>query len=289
MNILYYCQLFIQSVEKGLNIKKIFPLLILLILLISSCSSISQTAPQLSSDRIKSPNNCPDKPINSLAINNVHQIEIGSQPVTETGQASTDKSLGYTFIAKSGQKLSYQTNDDICIWIYTPDNQIITSKYLSKSGRYIVQVSSPQGVRNFELKMSLDSLQSSAYPSTPSSIVSVQTNSLITAHPDPVSFVRNYYISLNNRQYSQTWSYLSPQFKRISGSYSEHQRWWNSVREIKIGDIKQVYQSDDSAKVEAELWYVLNNGRSFKDTKNYIYLIWSNDLNTWLFNNKSSS
>ena len=152
---------------------------------------------------------------------------------------------------------------------------------------YIIQVAAPKGLRNFELKMGLDVSQ----PLVASSSTSLQTNvSTVStkSRQDPENFVRTHYISLNKRQYSETWSHLSSRFKNESASYSEYQQWWNSVREIKIGNIKQVKQRGDMAIVDAELWYLKNGGKTYPDSKNRIYLIWSNDSNSWLFDRKLS-
>ncbi|BAY99823.1 hypothetical protein NIES37_38060 [Tolypothrix tenuis PCC 7101] len=261
------------------QVKKIIFMAIIFQMINSGCSG---TSPK-SAKNISNPQ-CPDKPESLLDSKNVKQLQLASQTLTETGQAKADQSLGYTFEAKSGQKLNYQTNDDICIWIYAPDNQLITSKDLSQTGKYIMQVSAPKGLRSFELKIGLDVSQALITSSSQSWQQNIET----TDHPDTTNFVRNHYIALNDRQYAETWKHLSPSFKKLSGSYSEYQQWWNSVREIKIGDVKLINQNTDTAIVDAELWYFLNSGKSFKDSNNRIYLIWSNSSNSWLFERKSS-
>jgi hypothetical protein len=255
----------------------------------NSLTLISQISGAKISGSNTSNSRCPDKPTGSLASKNVKPIQLSSQTLTETGKVRAGKYLGYTFTAKSGQKLSYQTNDDVCIWLYAPDNQIITNKDLMQTGKYIIQVSAPQGVRNFELKLGLDISQSLVASSSTPSSTSVQTNISTTTRPNPENFVREHYILLNNREYSKTWNRLSSRFKRESSGYSEYQQWWNSVREIRIGNIREVSQSSDRAVVDAELWYVKHNGKTHQDSKNRIYLIWSNDNNSWLFDRKASS
>jgi hypothetical protein len=53
---------------------------------------------------------CPIQPTAILETNNVKAISLGSQAIKETGMVTNNKSLGYTFTAKSGDKLVYQTN-----------------------------------------------------------------------------------------------------------------------------------------------------------------------------------
>jgi hypothetical protein len=278
--------------DKGYNTIIIKRLVSMIFLIIGGCNALSETSGQAISNQADPSNTCPDKPEGSLERKNVKPIQLGSQAVTESGQIRAGQYLGYTFDAKSGQKLSYQTSDNICIWVYAPDNQLIATKDLSQTGRYTVQVSLPKGATTFEVELSLDTPQASAsIPPTAtqeSPSPSKQLDAPASERPAADNFVRNHYISLNNRQYNETWAKLSPKFKKIAGGYSEYQQWWNSVREIKIGDIQVINQSLDLAVVDADLWYVMNDKRKIKDTKNRIYLIWSNNYNSWLFERKSA-
>ncbi|MFM5889552.1 MAG: IMS domain-containing protein, partial [Dolichospermum sp.] len=52
----------------------------------------------------------------------------------------------------------------LCIWIYSPDNEVISGGTLPKSGNYIIQVSAPKGSTTFDLNMSLGVLQASTPP-----------------------------------------------------------------------------------------------------------------------------
>lgn len=252
---------------------------------------------------------CPIKAQATLENTNVKPISLSNQTINESGIVNSNKSIGYSFEAKSGQKLSYKTNQDICIWIYTPDNQILNSGVLPITGKYTIQISALRGNTTFDLAMILENItEVSNSPfsteSTPSASKQVDINSTKTAasvptvtptysafhssnnisqKPDIDSFVKNYYIALNNRRYSETWNQLSPQFKNLSESYSAYQQWWNSVREIKIGNIRVIQQSSDTATVDVELWYLMNNGRNVQDTKSRVDLIWNDNNDSWLF------
>jgi hypothetical protein len=250
-------------------------------------------------------NECPTQPEVVLHTKNVKSISFNNETTTESGIVSRNQSLGYTFDGQLGQKLSYTTNQNICIWIYTPDNQLLTSGNLPTTGKYTIQVSAPQGSTTFDLAMNLETITetpissyspiSNAAISKPSSTStpSASHKSVVTSQPTPPprtkadDFVRNHYIALNQRQYNQTWKSLSPRFQNISPSFSEYQKWWNSVREIKIGNINLINQTRNTAIVDAELWYVMNNGRIVQDSNPRIYLVWSNNSNQWLFEKKS--
>ncbi|NET74183.1 MAG: hypothetical protein F6K62_25620 [Sphaerospermopsis sp. SIO1G2] len=104
---------------------------------------------------------CPQQPTLALDKNNVKEITLNQKTLTISAQASATKLLGYTFTANSGDKLNYQTNENLCIWVYSPENQIITSSTLPKDGKYTIQVAVPQGSKTFDLNVSLGNLQAS--------------------------------------------------------------------------------------------------------------------------------
>ncbi len=134
------------------------------LLVISGCGALPQSSNQSS-------NVCPNQPPGSLDAKNVKLISLDSSTLKESGQAIAGESIAYAFEAKSGQKLTYQPKNNICVWIYTPDNQLLSSSELSPNvkyadlplnGKYILQVSAPKGSTTFVLEMSLGTLQASA-------------------------------------------------------------------------------------------------------------------------------
>ena len=98
---------------------------------------------------------CPEKPKSALRTNNVKEVLQDIKIVKESGQVSANKSIAYTFSGKVGQELKRKTTDDICIWLYTPDNQIINTETLPKTGKYILEITATQGTTSFNLEMSL--------------------------------------------------------------------------------------------------------------------------------------
>ncbi|MBD2456684.1 ARC6/PARC6 family protein [Nostoc sp. FACHB-87] len=110
--------------------------------------------------------NCPEKPTVALREKDVEQISLNEQVLTKSGQASVTKAIGYKFLANSGDKLNYQTNETLCIWVYSPDNELISGATLPKTGQYIIQVSASQGAKTFNLNMSLGELQTAINSTT---------------------------------------------------------------------------------------------------------------------------
>jgi len=100
---------------------------------------------------------CPEKPVESLSGGDVKNIVLNQTPVKESGSISAGKMRGFIFKAISGQQLKYKTSENLCIWVFAQDNQLVTSKTLNADGNYTLQITVPQGTTTFELEMSLDS------------------------------------------------------------------------------------------------------------------------------------
>ena len=131
---------------------------------IIGCQTIENPLTNVSSNPISS-SGCAEKPIVSLSGKEVETVALNESTITKSGQVSASKNIGYTFTATTGQKLSYSTDADVCLWVFTPDNEILKGGDLSKNGKYIIQVAAPQGAKTFDLKISLGLLETAS--STP--------------------------------------------------------------------------------------------------------------------------
>ena len=106
------------------------------------------------------------------------------------------------------------------------------------------------------------------------------------AQEDPIQFIKNYYSSINNRQYDQAWSLLSDDFidrnhGNNAGGYSAYVDWWDSVSKVTVTAAEINYQGVESAKVVTVLNYVMQNNYSYEDTV-YFQLIYNKSRETWL-------
>jgi len=133
--------------------------------------------PNSQTQSLTTSNGCLEKPEQSLDSQNVKLVVLGEQMLTESGIASQSKSIGYTFEAKANQKLTYKTNKNVCIWVFTPDNQLLNTGVLPTTGKYTIQISAPQESMTVDLSMGLDIAQASP-ASTPNS-------SAVTSAPFP--------------------------------------------------------------------------------------------------------
>lgn len=113
----------------------------------------------------------------------------------------------------------------------------------------------------------------------------VDTPSPTSVNPlnlSPIEFVREYYTSINNRNYSETWNQLTAGKQRESGGRESYLQWWNSVREVRVDNISVLSQSDDAALLKADFWFSLESGKITTENNKRIYLIWSEDSKSWL-------
>ncbi len=98
---------------------------------------------------------CSEKLSGVLDKKDVKTIPLSSSNVKESGQVSADKYVGYAFQGKAGQRISYRTNDNICVSVFTPKNEVLKGVDLDTDGQYILQVAVPKGSTSFNLEMSL--------------------------------------------------------------------------------------------------------------------------------------
>jgi ARC6-like, IMS domain len=110
---------------------------------------------------------CPDKPTNALEAKNVETISVSNAVLPLSGNAHAGKDIGYSFEAQTGQKLSYQTQDNLCIWVVAPDTKVVTGGNLPQTGKYTLQVSVPTGAKTFKLDVTLGNLISTPPSTTP--------------------------------------------------------------------------------------------------------------------------
>ncbi len=145
------------------------------ILTFTGCSKPENSSSQVESNLTDT--GCPEEAELKLDKKNVEEVSLNNQTVHQSNQVSSNKSIGYTFQAKAGQKLSYQTDEDICIWVYAPNNELVNGTKLPETGNYTIQVSALKGSSTFDLEMSLETPTSNSSSRTPISNVNKSNNS----------------------------------------------------------------------------------------------------------------
>lgn len=137
--------------------------LYLLLFLITGCATLSEHWRQLSttmnivsrtSNQIEQ---CSEQPQGNISPQNIKLITLTAVSTKESGQIRQGNYLAYQFPANVGQQLNYRTEDNLCIWVYTPDRQLIKTKDLPQTGQYTLILTALKGATTFDLKMSLNS------------------------------------------------------------------------------------------------------------------------------------
>ncbi|MEM7578647.1 MAG: serine/threonine-protein kinase [Cyanobacteria bacterium P01_A01_bin.80] len=100
----------------------------------------------------------------------------------------------------------------------------------------------------------------------------------------PSQAVRNYYTTINNRNYTASWNQLTPKFQRekSNNSYSEYTNWWNQVQTAEVEEAKTITATSDAATVEVQLKYQMKSGRVVPDA-NRFKLVWNATQQNWNF------
>ncbi len=212
-----------------INLKN--PIIYLLLLVINGCSN--------SGFSNQNNSGCPEKPTATLEKKNVKEISLQEQKITVSGQVSVTKNIGYTFKAKQGQKLNYGTDDDICIWIFTPDNSIVTSTELPQTGTYIIQVAAPRGSKTFDLDFSFGSLKPPSPPSPPS----VSSTPKIIISPKTSQLTQDRAVEIVNNWYKAKPKIFGKSFDK------------SLVEKYTIGKLYQ-----DTLKIDGSMNWLRNNG-----------------------------
>jgi ARC6-like, IMS domain len=132
-------------------------LVIIINFMILSCSKETTTS-QRSSD-------CGSQPPKGAILDgkNVQAVNFDEDSIVKSGNVSLDKLVGYRFNGHKGQKLSYKVNNDVCVWVYTPDNDLLTGTELPKNGEYIIQVSALKQPTTFNLEVTSTAYLSQEY------------------------------------------------------------------------------------------------------------------------------
>ena len=136
------------------------------------CQS-GQSNPQNSS---ASSNTCPNQPTGTLDTKDVKPISINTQSFKASDTIGFGQNLGYSFDGKAGDKLSWKTSENICIWVFAPSTKLLKGNELTENGKHTIQVSVPTGRTTFTLEMGLGNTVAASTP-----VASVTTSPVTTS------------------------------------------------------------------------------------------------------------
>ncbi|MGC9503154.1 hypothetical protein [Baaleninema sp.] len=134
---------------------------VVLVVMASGCASISPSSEGAELDAVSV--GCPDSPP-QLSGDRVTEVSLQYQRVRQSGTVTHGEAVGYQFEAKSGQRLNYQVSSNLCVWLFSPDNQLVETATLPKDGNYVLQVSAENRRTDFEIEMAIDPFDRSDFP-----------------------------------------------------------------------------------------------------------------------------
>jgi hypothetical protein len=262
-----------------------------------------------SNNQLSGNNNvCPDLPQGTLKLKDVKIIPISNQPIKMSDTVRAGENLGYTFDAKVGDKLSWRTSDNVCIWVFTPTNQLLNSVDLPDTGKYLVQVSVPSGTTTFTLEMAIKNMVDSSPIATNSTPNTTASGTSLT-QDQAASIVQNWLNAKGkvfappfNRQLARQFT-TGIRYKEImeTGGTIDWLEANNSYFTYAITRVDDVWGFDNSKRlVEIKLRITedrtLHNSnasidpeRSGKTTAKYIYYL-AQDNGTWkIYDSKKTS
>lgn len=112
--------------------------------------------------------------------------------------------------------------------------------------------------------------------------VEEEPSSKTVAKSSRTQAIRDYYESINQREYARTWNQLTSEFRQQqSGSYQDYLTWWNSVQNVEISKVTVLESNEETALVDTHLTYLMKNGRVSPENLK-IWLIWDRQSQAWL-------
>ncbi|MDJ0736660.1 MAG: PDZ domain-containing protein [Nostocaceae cyanobacterium] len=102
----------------------------------------------------------------------------------------------------------------------------------------------------------------------------------------PEETIVRYYQLINQRKYPDAWAILTRRFQRIEpdNNYNNYENWWESVESVKIDSIRLIEKNNGKAVVDAELKYLLKNGRQINDQSRITLIL--NSTGQWMINER---
>jgi hypothetical protein len=142
-------------------------LLLVGLLSLAGCSSMTpkSTVQPQSASPTPIQSDCAETPTGTLSNANVSRIDVRSGSASVSGMASVGQLVGYRFQGEKNQKFSHTPQDnDLCIWVYTPDNQILKTLELPTTGPYVVQISTKQREKAFNMQLYVSEFSIADFP-----------------------------------------------------------------------------------------------------------------------------
>jgi hypothetical protein len=104
---------------------------------------------------------CSSSPQGELSDAMVEQITPGPAGEEFTVDINKGENLGFTFSGRQAQQVKLNHSDNLCVWLLTPNNQVIDGLSLPMDGNYIVQATAKNTSDTQQITISLEDTQAS--------------------------------------------------------------------------------------------------------------------------------
>ena len=104
--------------------------------------------------------------------------------------------------------------------------------------------------------------------------------------PSPAQTVRNYFATINKREFQSGWNQLSPNYQNnkslYPNGYLSYIDWWGGkVQSVDVKQVKLLEISADTATVKAQLKYSMKQGKIVPTTVRF-FLLWDAVNSRWV-------
>ena len=267
---------------------RIFSGIACLLLFCSACS-----APESNSQIASSaPKSCPVQPEFALSSQDVKEVSL-TNPIVVTGRVRSSQSLGYHFPAKAGQTLLMESEQDLCLWVYTQQSVLLDEFEIPEDGNYMLQVSVVQGVKTFQLSMHLaeDSVVSTLSPEIPDTAPPSPTQSFLDAPISPppapipdrniedsrplpttapiaesnaIALIESLYVFLSNKQFDRANQiYSNPLAEQFTPSF------FQKFSRVTVANLYVTSRTENSINFEGTNTYVWPDGSTQREARSY--------------------
>jgi hypothetical protein len=97
---------------------------------------------------------CPSLPTMALLPENIESVDPLGEPIERQGSID-QTAIGYQFTGKEGDELDYAIDSELCLWIFAPNNQLVTTTTLPMDGNYVIQIQPKVKKEDFNLSFRL--------------------------------------------------------------------------------------------------------------------------------------
>ena len=114
---------------------------------------------------------------------------------------------------------------------------------------------------------------------------SPEPSPITVSKPSAQQSLRDYYSTINGRQYQIAWNQLSSELRSSKtlhpDGFNSFVEWWEKVEQVKIQEVSSQESSTETATVALRVQYLMKSGRKVSHSLHFL-LIWDATSQKWL-------